>query len=77
MATLAEEIAVEMEFHAALGTTTRAKIEAIEKLVAPLRTRAEWADQILAKLLDYADSDYVPNALFDRARAHLGTPQTS
>lgn len=70
MTTLAERIAVEMEIHAALGTTTRAKIEAIEKLIAP-------TEEILRKFLDYADSDYVPNTLFDRARTHLGTPHTS
>lgn len=35
MTTLAERIAVEMEIHAAIGTTTRGKIEAIEALLTP------------------------------------------
>ncbi|MDE1139542.1 MAG: hypothetical protein PW999_07775 [Paraburkholderia tropica] len=32
--------------------------------------------ELLAKFLDFADSDYVPNVLFDRARALLATAPT-
>lgn len=36
-----------------------------------LEDRLKQADEVLAKFMDFRNSDYVPNALFDRAEKYL------
>lgn len=39
--------------------------------IAALKAKLEEAAKVLRKFMDFADADYVPNTLFDRAKSFL------
>lgn len=68
-----ERVSMTYEQYVALRDGSAAKPD--ERASAPQAALTD-ERELLAKFLDFADSDYVPNVLFDRARALLATAPT-